>query len=973
MRALATRPLQLQGMRSRLIACAVLASLGGKAWSQAAPGDILMAKANVPAASLGADKFLPLEVMVNGNRGGYWRLIERFGVLYAPKEAFIAWRVGVRDGVEGFLHQDTRFLPLSAAPGFSAQINTQRQLLDLTFSPAAFAIFARSADAMQRPAPSPVLPNIAPVASKTEVKSDANVNANANVVAVAALPAAALPAPRAPASPTPSANSAAGSDKFLPLEVAVNGDAGGVWVLIERAGVLYAPKEAFAEWRVGVRDGVEGFEHQDTRFLPLSAVPGFSAQINTQKQLLELNFAPTAFSAFAKTGEASKRTPLSPVLPSVYLNYDISHTSNDVKNGANSSQTGALTELGVSLGAGVITSTAVGRNLTSSGASTAPREWVRLESTFTYDLVESNRTLRIGDSTTRSGSLGRSVYFGGIQLGSNSAITPGFVGQPKPTVSGVSSAPSTVDLYVNDVLRQTTQVPAGPFTLGNLPQINGGAQARLVVRDLLGRETVIQQSLFSSPSLLAENLNEWSVELGSLRENYAQRSNDYGAPFVSGLWRRGLSNGVTGEGRVEITDDIKTVGLGAVVALPGDLLGRAALLGSHARLAGGKADGQQGMIGLDYVGKAWSAGLQVQVASESFRQLGLDAATKPEKLQSFANFNYAMPDGASSFSMSLASVSRYDAPKVTTMSANYSHKVGEKGRMSWILNRSNNGTAGSSTSLGIAFSLPLENDVQLGTGLSLRKRDNELYANAQFNPAEDGKWGWRVVGGKREAEDGGYAEANVYYPSQYGRFNGDLSVRENQTNARLGWSGAVALVGGGVHASQRINNSFALVEVPGYPNVPILVGGQRKGSTDANGQLLVPRLSPYQLNSIQLDPNALPISAELESIEAQVTPAWRSGALAKFSVRSGRAAVLSLKLEDGADVPAGAVLKIDNDDQEFYVANRGLGYVTGLSDQTNLATLTWKEQSCRLEIVLPAASRDEIARAGPLVCRGVSK
>ncbi len=769
-------------------------------------------------------------------------------------------------------------------------------------------------------------------------------------------------------------------DKFLPLEVIVNGDWGGTWVLIERNGILNAPKEAFAEWRVGLREGVEGFDHQDQKFFPLSAVPGFSAQINVQRQILELTFAATAFSAYARSAEAYARAPLSPVLPSVYLNYDISHTHNNVKNGASSSQTGALTELGISLGAGVLTTTGVARNLTASGSFASPRELVRLESTYTYDFLESNHTLRVGDSTTRAGSLGRSVYFGGVQFGSNFGLMPGFIGQPKPSVSGVSSAPSTVELYVNDVLRQTSQVPTGPFTLGNLPQLNGGAQTRLVVRDLLGRETVLQQSVFSSPSLLAADLNDWSVELGALRQTYSQRSNDYGDPFVSGLWRRGITDSITGEGRIELTDDIKAVGFGVIAALPADLLGRFALIGSNSRLGTGHTRGLQTLLGLEYFGNRWSSGMQITAASEHFRQLGLDLATKPDKYQAFANINYAMPDGQSSWGLSLAAISRYDLANagnnVTTLSANYSHRVGERGRLSYSLNRSNAGGisgGGGSTSIGIALSIPLEKDIQWSTGLNLRKRDSDIYTSAQYNPLDDGRWGWRVLGGKREAEEGAYAEAGVYYPGQFGRFSADVSVREKQLNTRLGLAGAVTVVGGSIHASQRINNSFALVEVTGYPDVPVIVGGQRRGKTDANGQLLVPWLAPYQINSIQLDPDALPISAELDSIEAPVVPAWRSAALAKFAVRGGRAAVITIKLDDSSDAPVGSVLRIDNDSQDFYVANRGLGYVTGLSDKVNMITLTWNGQKCRFEVTLPTVSKDDIAKAGPVVCKGVSK
>ena len=63
---------------------------------------------------------------------------------------------------------------------------------------------------------------------------------------------------------------------------------------------------------------------------------------------------------------------------------------------------GVLTEIGVSTSTGLLTSSAVRRNLASSGANALPASWVRLENTFTRNFPENNRTLRIGDSTTHS-------------------------------------------------------------------------------------------------------------------------------------------------------------------------------------------------------------------------------------------------------------------------------------------------------------------------------------------------------------------------------------------------------------------------------------------------------------------------------------------------------------------------------------------------------------------------------------------
>jgi outer membrane usher protein len=48
------------------------------------------------------------------------------------------------------------------------------------------------------------------------------------------------------------------------------------------------------------------------------------------------------------------------------------------------------------------------------------------------------------------------------------------------------------------------------------------------------------------------------------------------------------------------------------------------------------------------------------------------------------------------------------------------------------------------------------------------------------------------------------------------------------------------------------------------------------------------------------------VSAEIDSIEQSVVPAWRSAVKVAFPVRSGRGALLRIVLDDGEAAPAGA-------------------------------------------------------------------
>lgn len=768
----------------------------------------------------------------------------------------------------------------------------------------------------------------------------------------------------APPPPGASQSAIAVTERILPLEVIVNGTKSGTWLLLERLGGLYAPREALEEWRLRVADGAQAISFKGTEYLPLAAIPGFGAKVNFGTQSVELTFSARAFAATRLTTEVTRKTVLSPVMTSVFLNYDLNHSSTWSKESPSTSALGVLGELGLSSSWGVLTSSYVGRNLTGSDSSGLPRGWLRLETTFTRDLPQRNQTLRLGDTSTRAGMWGRSVYFGGVQWGSNFALTPGFISQPLPILSGVSASPSTVELYINDVLRQVAQVPAGPFAIDNFPALTGGGDARVVVRDLLGRETVITQPFFTSSQLLAAGLTDWSVEAGALRRDLGTQSDRYRTAFGSALWRRGFTNALTVEARAEATRHSQNVGVGALAGMPWQMLAKGALVVSRDRSLG---TGQQWLLGVERQSLRAGAYLQVQRASSAYRQLGEDALATPMKMQVAGNITYTT-DKLGTFGVGFASVSRYGAERITTLSANYSMRVGQRSNLTVTASRAMNGASGNS--IAMTLIIPLDNNRLVSATAASHGGRQDLYATATQTAPQGTGFGWRTLAGERQGN--AHAEGGLYYTGRYGSLTGEASAAERQTALRLGASGGLIMADGHMFASRRVDDSFALAEVAGYGDVGIGLGSNVLTHTDSAGVALVPRLAAYQSNSIRIDPKELPIDAELDSIEQIVVPAWRSGVKAIFPVRSGRGALLRIVFDDGEPAPAGAVIKVEGDKQEFYVARRGEAFVTGLQ-AVNRAVLTWSGKQCRFDVKLPADSKGEIPRLGPLPCQGVER
>ena len=142
---------------------------------------------------------------------------------------------------------------------------------------------------------------------------------------------AALAQPAPPSSNAPESRSA--GDRLLPLEVVINSAKGGVWTLLERKGVLYAPEEAFVEWRLSHRPSAQGIEFQGQKWYALSAIPGFEARLNFAAQSIDLVFSPAAFNDLRLTQDVTLRPPLSPTIPALFANYDLNYAVSRLRNG----------------------------------------------------------------------------------------------------------------------------------------------------------------------------------------------------------------------------------------------------------------------------------------------------------------------------------------------------------------------------------------------------------------------------------------------------------------------------------------------------------------------------------------------------------------------------------------------------------------------------------------------------------------
>src|SRR6201996_2777034 len=307
-------------------------------------------------------------------------------------------------------------------------------------------------------------------------------------------------------------------------------------------GQIYLEESDFVRLRLHT-PGTPPYLHEGHRFYDPRAIKGCRVTIDEAAQRAVV-IAPAASLDTTHLSAAERRSPdITPASPGAFLNYQLSAQQIQGQNIG-----GAFAELGVFAGTGVLTNTAVGRYGNYGGNE---NQVVRLDTTYTRDFPATLDSLNLGDAISDGATWGNAVRFAGIRFSRNFGLRPDLLTTPLLATSGTATVPSTVDVFVNNQLVTSSQLPPGPFVIDRLPTVSGTGDVSVVVRDALGREQVMTQTFYSSVSLLAPGLSQYSVNLGEVRENYALDSSDYGPLLAEGSYRRGLTDAITVEGHAE--------------------------------------------------------------------------------------------------------------------------------------------------------------------------------------------------------------------------------------------------------------------------------------------------------------------------------------------------------------------------------------------------------------------------------------
>ncbi|WP_244642362.1 fimbria/pilus outer membrane usher protein [Phyllobacterium sp. 628] len=598
----------------------------------------------------------------------------------------------------------------------------------------------------------------------------------------------------------------------------------------------------------------------------------------------------------------------------------------------------------------------------------------RLETGWRYTDPENQLVYQAGDSVSGSLSWNSSYRFGGLQLKRNFNIRPDLITSPVPALGGSASLPSTLDLYLNNIKVFSGDVPAGPFDFTGLPFLGGGGDARIVMRDELGREVVSQRKYFFAPNMLRSGYLDFSTEIGFVRRGYGEESFVYDHNLAGSVSARyGLNDSITLESHAETIRSLINGGVGASVGLgPYGAVNASFAASTYNSEMGGKAsafyqvsrNGYSFYVGADRTfGEYNDVGLVVDRHHDD----DIPISVRARKIDR-VGFSFPLGFDTSSLSLGFSRIrggGKGDDSSILTSSWSRTVFNDASIYVTGYMDFDNHGNNGVFAGLTIPFAGGLTASSNVSLNGNHASFDNSLSKTAG---QEDGAFGWSVHDQENADGIGGSRSVNVNYRAETAELSGSVDQSDDQARITGTVEGAIVAAGGGIFMANRIDDAFAVVKAGG-PNVDVSLNNRRVATTNKSGRALISYLQSYQNNTVSIEPANLPLDIQPESTQATVIPADRSGVVVDFGVKQVSAAVVTITGPDGKALPVGSLVQLDGNGLPAVAGYDGRTYLIGLANR-NAVTVALPENagSCRatFEFQPVQGMQPEI---GPIECR----
>jgi outer membrane usher protein len=682
--------------------------------------------------------------------------------------------------------------------------------------------------------------------------------------------------------------------------------------------------------------------------------------------------------------------------PSLFANYLVRESEAQSGNGARAS---GFAEAGLSLR---------GHLLYASGQrSSVDGTWQRLLTSATFDFRERLASVVVGDFTATGDVLGGGVNLGGLSIARNYSLDPYFVFLPTQRLSGTALTPSTVEVYVNGQLVRRESLAPGQFNMQNIPVTTGSGDTRVVVRDAFGATQTIANPYYMALGTLAKGLHDFSYNLGFQRQNFGFDSWNYGRATLLSRHRYGLTDWLTVGARLEGNRQLMSGGPSLTLRLP---LGEVGVLAaasyqeetfetytpcwsctrptSHRQGFVGGA----GLISYSYIGRPLYLQAGIRYQSSDYASLALTPAGMPP----MNPLPVGVPSAADRQSFDLTASIAKNIGRVASASLQYEatewREQGWIHRFTLMFNRTVNKWMYAFATFGNVYSQAYPAEFDTFIGLSFAPADRltagvtrsdrfggqsgyggSTQAMVQQSLPVGPGLGYRVVATQGQND---VNQANAQYQGAYGRVEADYQHQgydaDNRGHLTLTATGGFVAIGGRGFFTRSNQDSFALIRVPGVPGVHGSVSNQVIGTTDPNGDLLVPNLLHYYGNRIGIEDKDIPLDHDIGAVERTIAPPFRGGMIVTFPVRRVQSVSGTVVVDEHgvAVVPTYGQIVVTVGDRHVVspLDEAGNFYLEDLAPGHYLAEVQYATGACQFPLIVAEGST-ALVNVGTVECR----
>jgi len=604
-------------------------------------------------------------------------------------------------------------------------------------------------------------------------------------------------------------------------------------------------------------------------------------------------------------------------------------------------------------------------------------KWQTLYTYAERGLYDLNSRLTLGERST-PGAIFDAVPFRGVMLGSDDAMVPYSQRAFAPVIRGIARTQARVEVKQNGYTLYNATVAAGPFALTDLSAAGtSGGDFQVTVWETDGKPQVFSVPYQTPAISLKEGYVSYNVMTGQYRPADStvdktpvmQATVMYGLPwnltaytgvqtakhFQSGALGLGLSAGDLGAVSVDVTGS------------QGQRKNYDPESGAAWRVRYSKdvvaTNTTLTMTSYQYASSGYNTMSDVLDTWRSMREFGDWRGRNRERMRTETALTLSQSLGdLGSLSLSGSRRDYRNRPgSDTSFGASYGVGIGRGASLSlnWSESRRSGGEGQRSknriTSLWLSVpldSLPGSNTwatYQMSSSATGRDTHQAGLRGAAFDRRLNWNVNQRYVPGSDK--DSNSSAASLNWDGAWGQVGGNYTYAPNSTQAGVDVSGGVVVHGGGITAGQTLGETVALVAAPGARGVDVIGGGSGI-STDRRGYATQSWVTPYQENTVSLDPLGLPGDVEISQTDVRVVPTEGAVVAAKFKTRTGGRALMSLT-HLGKAVPFGALVTLEaKEGNAGIVGGEGQVYLTGLPPKGVLVA-TWRDGECRVAYSLP--------------------